>query len=73
MSIMDIQPGKILSSGWNYFVDDYAITGGWTYNGEALIICDVAGGIYVFNGNSICYDFKLLIVLVLKLKLNLQS
>ncbi len=50
MSIMDIQPGKILSSGWNYFVDDYAITGGWTYNGEALIICDVAGGIYVFNG-----------------------
>ena len=28
------------------FVNDYAISGGWNYNGEALIICDAAGGIY---------------------------
>ena len=31
---------------------DYAISGGWNYNGEVLIICDAAGGIYVFDGKS---------------------
>ena len=52
MSIMEIQPEIILKSGWNYFVDDYAISGGWNFNGEALIICDAAGGVFVFDGKS---------------------
>ena len=43
---------KILRSGWNAYVNDYAISGGWNYNGEALIICDAAGGVYVFDGKS---------------------
>ena len=34
------------------YVNDYAISGGWNFNGEALIICDAAGGIYVFDGTS---------------------
>ena len=52
MSIMETQPQKILRSGWNAYVNDYAISGGWNYNGEVLIICDAAGGIYVFDGKS---------------------
>ena len=43
---------KILRSGWKAYVNDYAISGGWNFNGEALIICDAAGGIYVFDGTS---------------------
>ncbi len=52
MSIMNVKPEKILKSGWSYFVDDYAISGGWSFNGKALIVCDAAGGVYVFNGQS---------------------
>ena len=52
MSIMETQPQKILRSGWNAFVNDYAISGGWNFNGEALIICDAAGGVYIFDGTS---------------------
>ena len=48
MSIMETQPQKILRSGWKAYVNDYAISGGWNFNGEALIICEAAGGIYVF-------------------------
>ena len=40
MSIMETQPQKILRSGWNAYVNDYAISGGWNYDGEVLIICD---------------------------------
>ena len=43
---------EISQSGWNAYVNDYAISGGWNYNGEVLIICDAAGGIYVFDGKS---------------------
>ena len=52
MSIMEIQPQKILRSGWNHYVNDYAISGGWSSNGKALIICDAVGGVYVFDGKS---------------------
>ena len=52
MSIINVKPEKILKSGWSYFVDDYAISGGWSFNGKALIVCDAAGGVYVFNGQS---------------------
>ena len=49
---METQPQKILRNGWNTFVNDYAISGGWSFNGEALIICDAAGGVYIFDGTS---------------------
>lgn len=52
MNIKSANSGKILSRGWKSIVDDYAISGGWTYNGELLIVCDAVGGIYVFNGKS---------------------
>ena len=52
MNIMETKPKKILRNGWKYFVNDYAISGGWNYNGEALIICDAVGGVYVFDGKS---------------------
>ena len=42
MSIMETQPQKILRSGWKAYVNDYAISGGWSFNGEALIICDAS-------------------------------
>ena len=41
-----------LRSGWSSSVDDYAISGGWTLNGERLVVADSAGGVYVFNGKS---------------------
>ena len=49
---MIAKPEFVLRSGWKYIVDDYAISGGWSFNGEALIICDATGGVYVFNGKS---------------------
>ncbi len=49
---MNVQSEKNLRKGWNYFVNDYAISGGWSFDGGELIICDATGGIYVFNGKS---------------------
>ena len=43
---------KVLKSKWNFSVDDCAISGGWSYDGEYLIITDAIGGVYVFNGDS---------------------
>ncbi len=45
-------PKGVLNRGWSASVDDYAITGGWTRSGEALVVADAAGGIYAFNGKS---------------------
>jgi WD40 repeat protein len=50
LSIQD-QDG-VLRSGWSSSVDDYAISGGWTHDGERLVVADSAGGVYVFNGKS---------------------
>ena len=38
--------------GWHSLVKDYAISGGWTFDGKALVVCDALGGVYVFDGNS---------------------
>ncbi len=45
-------PTGILRRGWSAAVGDYAIAGGWTLRGEALVVADVAGGIYAFDGKS---------------------
>ena len=42
----------VLRRGWSAAVGDYAIAGGWTCGGEALVVGDAAGGVYVFDGKS---------------------
>ena len=45
-------PGGVLRRGWSARVDDYAIAGGWTARGEALVVGDAAGGVFAFDGRS---------------------
>ncbi len=45
-------PRGVLRPGWSARVGDYAIAGGWTARGEALVIGDAAGGVYAFEGKS---------------------
>ena len=42
----------VLRRGWSAGVDDYAIAGGWTSDGAALIVADASGGLYSFDGKS---------------------
>ena len=46
------RPTGDLRPGWFAEVDDYAIAGGWTARGEALVVGDAAGGVYAFDGTS---------------------
>jgi WD40 repeat protein len=46
------KPIGLLRRGWSAAVDDYAIAGGWTLGGEALVVADVAGGLCTFEGKS---------------------
>ncbi len=53
MSDLNIDsPGGVLRPGWSARVGDYAIGGGWTLRGEALVVGDAAGGVYAFDGKS---------------------
>ena len=45
-------PRGVLRTGWSAEVGDYAIAGGWTPRGEALVVGDAAGGVYAFEGRS---------------------
>ncbi len=45
-------PRGVLRPGWSARVGDYAIAGGWTPGGEALVVGDAAGGVYAFDGKS---------------------
>ena len=45
-------PKGVLRRGWSAVVGDYAIAGGWTLRGEALVVGDAAGGVYAFDGKS---------------------
>ena len=45
-------PKGVLRRGWSAAVGDYAIAGGWTQHGEALVVGDAAGGVYAFDGKS---------------------
>ena len=46
------RPRGVLRRGWSAGVGDYAIAGGWTVRGEALVVGDAAGGVYAFDGKS---------------------
>ena len=52
MSGLNVRPRGVLRRGWSAAVDDYAIAGGWTHRGEALVVADAAGGVYAFDGKS---------------------
>ena len=45
-------PRGVLRRGWSAEVGDYAIAGGWSLRGEALMVGDAAGGVYAFDGKS---------------------
>ena len=45
-------PQGMLHEGWSAEVEDYAIVCGWTLGGKALLVGDVAGGLYLFEGKS---------------------
>ena len=45
-------PRGALRQGWSAVVGDYAIAGGWSLRGEALMVGDAAGGVYAFDGTS---------------------
>ena len=45
-------PRGALRRGWSAAVGDYAIAGGWSLRGEALMVGDTAGGVYAFDGKS---------------------
>ncbi len=45
-------PTGVLRRGWSAAVGDYAIAGGWTLGGEAMVVSDVAGSVYAFDGKS---------------------
>ncbi len=42
----------VLNPGWSAAVGDYAIAGGWSLRGEALVVGDAEGGVYAFDGKS---------------------
>ena len=48
----DDGPRGVLRRGWSAAVGDYAIAGGWSLRGEALMVGDAAGGVYAFDGKS---------------------
>ena len=53
MSDLDVGgPMGVLCQGWSAAVGDYAIAGGWSLRGEALVVGDTEGGIYAFDGES---------------------
>ena len=45
-------PKGVLIRGWSAAVGDYAIAGGWSLGGEALVVGDTEGGVYAFDGKS---------------------
>ena len=45
-------PVGVLRRGWSAAVGDYAIAGGWSREGEALMVGDAEGGVYALDGKS---------------------
>ena len=46
------KPQGMLHEGWTAQVDDYALTCGWLFKGDALLVADVCGGLYSFDGST---------------------
>ena len=45
-------PQGMLHEGWSAEVEDYVMVCGWILGGKALLVGDVAGGLYLFEGKS---------------------
>ena len=45
-------PMGVLNPGWSAMVGDYAISGGWSQGGKALVVGDTEGNVYAFDGES---------------------
>ena len=45
-------PMGVLHRGWSAEVGDYAMAGGWSLCGQALVAGDAEGGVYAFDGES---------------------
>jgi len=45
-------PEGVLRDGWTALADDYALACGWAEGGKVLIVGDVAGGLYAYEGTS---------------------
>ena len=39
----------VLQSDWSAAIQDFPIASGWTHDGGALVVCDSAGGVYIFD------------------------
>ena len=39
----------VFQGDWSAAIQDYPIASGWTYDGGALVVCDSAGGVHVFD------------------------
>ena len=50
-SVEGFTPQGMLHEGWSAEVEAYAIVCGWILGGKALFVGDVAGGLYLFEGN----------------------
>ena len=46
------RPRGVLRPGWSAEVGEYAIAGGWTQRGAALVVGDAGGGVYAFDGRT---------------------
>ena len=42
----------VLSQRWSMSMGDYALDAGWTKDRGALVVCDVAGGVRAFDGET---------------------
>lgn len=50
--LSSIKPQGMLHEGWTAQVDDYGLACGWLKEGHSLLVGDVAGGLYAFEGLS---------------------
>lgn len=52
------KPQGMLHEGWIAQVGDYALTCGWLFNGNALLVEDVSGGLYSFDGSTVAINWQ---------------
>ena len=50
MSSVNAQSLGSLRTGWSVTLDDCALSGGWTSEGNEFAVVDAAGGVSVFDG-----------------------
>ncbi|MBO6563832.1 MAG: PQQ-binding-like beta-propeller repeat protein [Pseudomonadales bacterium] len=50
--LKSLGPQGVLRDGWTATADEFAFECGWAMNAKALLVGDVAGGVYAFEGTS---------------------